>query len=1053
MRWIKGLVAAVTLLAISVVPPLLLIVFVGNPIPSDLGATSELSDQTLIKLLSAIVWLLWAQTVWCVGVEAVAAVRSADLKRTPGTFALQQHFARTLVGAVLAAAVTTPVLTSGAVAATAGVSEPFARDISVSAVVMPEGSAEEPLQTSQTEAGAGAVQRTDEVRVGRGDSLWSIAESLWGDGDRWSEIAGLNEGRVMNDGRIFRSSHAIQPGWHLLVPGQQEGSDGAYIVKPGDTLSEIAQEQVGDASAWPELFEQSADLDQPLPLTNPDQIYPGQRIDLPNAGPAASLGASAKAPSTPEDAQRPVERDVISPRVAEGDAAFDRAPGEASTSASVPAARAEAPVEDGGDERLPGWILPGLLGGGSLLAGSLLLALRSRRAMQHRMRRPGRTISAAGPGLVDVEKSITVGGRTTLGVVELVDGLLKRTASVLAAKGLHLPVVAAIEVSPTALALHLREPDLGAPAPWGVTDDGLTWIIKRDIELDAVAHEDADAPAPWPLLVTVGQDGRGHTWLLNFEDHSVTVTGDPVATRDFARFVAAEIACNPWSTHTTLDLVGVAEEIAVMQPERVCVHESALYAASGAVADAVSNTERLSDYGVDTPTARAQQRDPDPWLARVLMVDGGERSDEIGQLAGLLSDHSGRRGAAVVLVGDREADGFEIHVGEGRKMTIPALNLSCTAVGLTSSEAQGCAALLAQAESAADQALPDLDGNENWKQMATAGGSLRDQFTVSRSASTLEPSASLLSAADEAYIESAATTVEDLESLAPKVAESVRDAVLEADLTLDADVADWFADACSRPRLALLGPVGARTKGKALDRRKPFYTELFAYLATRPYGATTDEVAAAFDITPARVRIDINKLRDWLGTNPVTGAKHLPDARLAPSALKRGIGVYEIVDALVDVDLFRRLRIRAESRGPDGIEDLRRALELVAGRPFQKLRTGGWTWLLEGDRLDLHMTCAIVDVAHLVANHGLQTDNVDLAKSAAALSAAAAPEEEIPRLDLAAVLDAQGHTAEAEQMLRDDVCNREDEEEAPTELSARTERIIDSRHWLRRNAV
>lgn len=1057
MRWMKGLLAAVTLAALAVVPPLLLIVFVGSPVPSDVGAVSGLSDEALIRLLSLVVWLLWAQTIWCVGVEVVAAVRSASLTRTPGTFAIQQHFARVLVGAVIATAVTTPMLTSVAAADTAQHPEPIARDVSASPVAMPRGSTETPPQPSEPDAAAVLVERTAKVSVNRGDSLWSIAEERLGDGERWSEIAALNEGRVMNDGRTFRSSQAIHPGWHLVVPGEPGGADvepdqrndGDYIVRPGDTLSEIAEEHLGDAGAWPELFKKSTKLDQPRPLMDPDLIYAGQRIDVGEPEPVASPRTEAESPPAPKDVERPTGRRAVSPRAADGEIAAERDPAGASTTASME----RSPVEDEMDDRLPGWTLPGLLGAGSLLAGSLLITLRSRRAMQHRMRRPGRTIRVTAPGLIDVEKSITVAGRTTLGVVELIDGLLKRTASALARKGLPLPMVAAVEVSPTALTLHLRGLALDAPAPWIATDDGSTWIVERGTDLGTAAPEDVDGPAPWPLLVTVGHDERGNTWLLNIEDLSVAVTGDPVATRDFARFIAAEIACNPWSKHTTLDLVGVAEEIVPMRPERISVHESASPAAAEAVADAVRTIDRLSDYGVDTPTARAQQTDPDPWLPRLMMIDGAEHSDEIGQLVGLLSDHSGRTGAAVLLVGDRDTDGFEIHIREGRQMTIPSVNLKATAVGLTTVEAQGCAALLAQADVTADQEVPNLDGDEEWKQMATATGSLRDQFTVSRDASTLEPSASILSAADEAYVESAATTPEDLDALAPKVTESVRDEVLEADPTLDADVADWFADTCSRPRLALLGPVGAHTRGKALDRRKPFYTELFSYIATRPFGATTDEVAAAFDITPARVRTDINKLREWLGADPVTGDKYLPNARLAPSAVKRGIGVYEIVDALVDVDLFRRLRIRGEGRGPVGIEDLHRALDLVAGRPFQKLRTGGWGWLLEGDRLDLHMTCAVVDVAHLVVTHGLQAGDIEVAHSAAVLAAAAAPDEETPRLDLAAVLDANGHAAEAEQILRDDVCNRDDEGEAPTELTARAERIIDSRHWLRRDAV
>ena len=902
MRWIKGLLAAVILAALALLPPLLLTSFVGSPFPSDIGLTSDLSDEALIKLLSLVVWLLWAQTIWCVGVEIVASIRSSKLTRAPGTFAIQQHLARALVGAVIAAAVTTPILASSVGAAPAHTAEPVRRDMSVAPEAVGQDPVERPTSASPSDAPFAVAERTAKVTVHRGDSLWSLAEERLGDGERWSEIAVLNEGHVMSDGRIFRSSQAIHPGWHLVVPDDAGGADlqaglngdREYIVQPGDTLSEIAQEHAGDAAAWPNLFEQSTKLDQPRPLIDPDLIYAGQRIDLGERDSAPSPDTDRPSPAAPKDAERPTDQRMVSPRAVEGDIAVEQDPAEPRSSAST----GDSPAEAERDDRLPGWVLPGIVGGGSLLAGSLFLTLCNRRAIQHRMRRPGRTINAAGPELVDVEKSITVAGRETLDVVELVDALLKRTASALAQEGRPLPAVAAVEVSPTFLALHLRRAVLEAPAPWAVTDDGSTWIFERHMAPDVAAPEDADAPAPWPLLVTVGHDDRGHTWLLNIEGLSVAVTGDPIASHDFARFLAAEIACNPWSRHTTLDLVGVAEEIVPMRPERIRSHASASPAAAEAVADAVRTIDRLGDYGVDTPTARAHQTDPDPWLPRVLLIDGDERSDEVGQLVGLLRDHPGRTGAAVVLVGNPATDEFGIHITEGRQMTIPSVNLTVAAVGLTTAEAQGCAALLAQADIIADREVPNLEGEEGWKQMATATGSLRNQFTLSRDARSTDPSASMLGAPDEVYIEHGATTKQDLQALAPRVAESVRDEVADADPSLDDDVAEWFADFCPRPRLALLGPVGARTSGKALDRRKPFYTELFAYLATRPYGATTDEVATAFGIKPSRVRIDINKLRDWLGVNPVTGAKYLPDARVAPSALRRGIGVYEIGEAL-----------------------------------------------------------------------------------------------------------------------------------------------------------
>lgn len=308
--------------------------------------------------------------------------------------------------------------------------------------------------------------------------------------------------------------------------------------------------------------------------------------------------------------------------------------------------------------------------------------------------------------------------------------------------------------------------------------------------------------------------------------------------------------------------------------------------------------------------------------------------------------------------------------------------------------------------------------------------------------------ASLLGASDEEYLDVAATTREDLDALAPRVPDDVRRVVAESDPGLDDDVAAWFTSSCALPRLTLLGPVGARTRGVPVTKRKPYYTELLAYLATRPHGATPEEVAAAFDITPTKARGYVGTVREWLGTNPRTGRVHVPDARHSPAAEHRGVGVYEVEDLLVDADLFRRLRLRGQTRGPDGIQDLQRALTLVTGPPFSKLRPGGWTWLAEGDRLDQHMLCAIVDVAHLVTTHLLQTGDLSAARATAELAALAAPDEEIPRLDLAAVAMASGHRSAAADIVHGDICNRTDDAGPPEELSARTQEILDRQGWL-----
>jgi LysM repeat protein len=49
-----------------------------------------------------------------------------------------------------------------------------------------------------------------------------------------------------------------------------------YTVKPGDTLSKIAKEHLGNANAYMKIFELNKDQ-----LSNPDKIKPGQVLRLP----------------------------------------------------------------------------------------------------------------------------------------------------------------------------------------------------------------------------------------------------------------------------------------------------------------------------------------------------------------------------------------------------------------------------------------------------------------------------------------------------------------------------------------------------------------------------------------------------------------------------------------------------------------------------------------------------------------------------------------------------------------------------------------------------
>ena len=63
----------------------------------------------------------------------------------------------------------------------------------------------------------------------------------------------------------------------LTVAAPAEPESTYHTVKSGDTLSKIAKEAYGDANAYMKIFE----ANRPM-LKNPDLIYPGQALRIPN---------------------------------------------------------------------------------------------------------------------------------------------------------------------------------------------------------------------------------------------------------------------------------------------------------------------------------------------------------------------------------------------------------------------------------------------------------------------------------------------------------------------------------------------------------------------------------------------------------------------------------------------------------------------------------------------------------------------------------------------------------------------------------------------------
>ncbi|CAN5125022.1 hypothetical protein BH09ACT10_BH09ACT10_00550 [soil metagenome] len=1024
---LQGLGATALLILLVAAVPALLIAIGSAPWDADLDELGNLlatsDDGTLaLAVISVVAWVAWAVMAFSVLVETVAQVRGMSAPSLLG-FGVPQRAARQLVAtaALLFVAVPTVVAAFPASSGHASSAPPVVESPRRTVETEPAGVHHQTPDAASMETSQTRQPSTIEYTVKRGDSLWRIADRMLGDGARYVEIVDLNRDLLHGRPNFIASGTVLRVPVDASEPDIDRAAD-ETVVEPGDTLSAIAEDTLDDPRRYPEIFEASRDTVQPdgARIADPDQIRPGWKLTIPEmphadvdalTPPAAIDPPADEEVPSPEPTTEPSPSPTLKPQI-----------NEATASGAV----ADKVVEQGGS----GWLLPGLTGAGAILAGSLLTAIRAHRRTEQRSRRPGHVIVPPPPELRTVEKTAWLTGAPTAAAVEKLDRLLRHLASTQTA----LPEVDTVELDARSVTIHLATATT-LPEPWIGADD--TWHAN----LDATVPE-ADVLPPYPLLVSVGQDDAGHLWLVDLERlGSVAVTGDKARTEALATHVAAELALNPWSVLVTTDVVGVALELAQLDPVRLHHHVPNDIIFLGHLRKELDAAQQAG-FG-----------DPDPFHA-VVITPGACRTDELRAMAEIVRNQTSRAGTAIVKIHvEPEQDESVFDVTADGRLRIKHLGLDLHAAGLTPLEAQACAAIVGLIREATTVPMPNTEATAGWRALADDAGALLGELTEARPVGPAGVGSLLPNSAD-AYEAMAATTTEDVAVLAPVAPTQTRQVVEETDPTLDQDLAEWLNPDSDYPKLTLLGPVNASARGAYTEiaERKPYFVEMLAYLALHPHGVSSASVAEAFSIGASRARTDLSFLRAWLAANPRTGRPHLPAANASPVYEQTGVAGYQVEELLVDFDLFRRLRARGQARGSDGIADLQTALELVNGEPFDHLRERGWSWLLDGERLHETAACAVVDTAHIVVINSLDNGDVATAYSAAETSCHAAPYDEIARLDLAKVAEAAGHNVLAEQILRDDVFNRRDDDLPPIDLPERTEQIVKNHDWGRRTS-
>ncbi|MFF1400682.1 hypothetical protein ACFVZD_43995 [Streptomyces sp. NPDC058287] len=596
--------------------------------------TRQDTGSVALLTVCAIGWLAWASFILSLLLEIPAQLRGVRAPRLPG-IQVSQRAAAALVGSLL---VLLP--TGTALAATPAEAAPRAE----TAVTVPAQPGASDLSTSPTASGSGArqaahsAQDTYTVRDTRpAESLWSIAERLYGNGEAYTHIAQANEGKVMFDGQTFHADAPIRPGWILQLPAEVPRIDAqhtvpqeetglqtqtaatkpsatSHVVEAGESFSEIAKKETGDATNWPHLYEASQGA-QPkgLPrITDPNLIFPGQRItistattphdsqdgasgqqdreqekpaesghqaqqppragtgseqgdqgsaDKPDHGSDAGGGAASpkptaehsKSPTSPSARPSSTERPA-SPSAQPSQSARPSAPATATPTAwaSAPEPERSPSAQSAGDSGSSSVVSARTaVGAFALLAAALTGTLALRRLRQRRSRKPGQSLPETVPAPVEAQLE-EVAGDGSAGVLRLQAAL----SALADQSGSTPPLLRAARVTADSVQVLPDNVTADPLAPFTTSRAGW-WGLPDSVDLPAPEDGSASA-APYPALVTLGTDPAGDLVLANLPSLKVLlVDGEPADRTEVIACLATELAIGPFAEHVEVVACGM----------------------------------------------------------------------------------------------------------------------------------------------------------------------------------------------------------------------------------------------------------------------------------------------------------------------------------------------------------------------------------------------------------------------------------------------------------------------------------------------------------------
>ncbi|HEY3673049.1 MAG TPA: LysM peptidoglycan-binding domain-containing protein [Acidimicrobiia bacterium] len=652
---------ALVLLGVLVVGiPWALVHYIGSPLPHHIPGWQEIHDtlgqhgipdDVLLKALAIVVWISWALLVASLISEAVGVLRGKSARDLPLTSPFQP-IARWLVASIAVGILSTstrPVPTPQPALAT-----------SLTTVRMNTPTAELVVDLTAPPPAIPAV--------------------------------GAGNG-------------AAEP---TVVPQPM-----VYVVQSGDTLWDIAQQHLGDPYRWTEIYDLNQRQPQPdgASLTDPHWIYPGWTLQLPIATPPVS----APAPMTPAPPPAPVTPapvDVPQPSAVPNGSTDTIVPSTFPTTIPSRGAEHEHARPEATEHVADGTTIPfGVAGSVLVAAGSLgLITLLRRRQLQRRH------VGHALPRLSDEFAATEIAMRaaaegTSAPWLDL--ALRALGAQLRIPPGEPAPQPVAAHLTSDELVITLAEPNARAPKPWTTSAPGWRWHLPLSTPTAELEQSAADACAPMPALVTIGNSPDGPVMLDLEACGLVTITGTADEARGLARSAALELAVSPIADE--LDVLVVGEDPLVL-PSGTLNRVKHVRTISDVVAlvaeQAHASIRALDDVKQPTTfTARCANDGSDPWAPTVLILDVAPDASEREQLEAFVE--TGGRGLGILAIGNWPDAPWHLHINNGQidapRLGLHGLTATIEAQRVEPTVANATVQLFEQANDDSDELLVQYD--------------------------------------------------------------------------------------------------------------------------------------------------------------------------------------------------------------------------------------------------------------------------------------------------------------------------------------------------------